>query len=105
MPDPEKFEREPPEVMMSEAVKLIEASERENERLAPSPVARDEMSEEREIVGGVVSFVVVSMLSVRELLGSAPSMFGFPERSEKVEEATVIRPSNVLLALGVNVAV
>ena len=45
MPDPEKFEREPPEVMMSEAVKLIEASERENKRLATSPVASDEMSD------------------------------------------------------------
>ena len=105
MPDPEKFEREPPEVVMSEAVKLIEVSERENERLATPPVTRDEMSEESEIVGGVVSFVVVSMLSVRELSGSLPSVFGFSERSEKAEEATEIRPSDVLFALGVNVAV
>ena len=105
MPEPEKFVREPPETVMSDAVKSVEASERENERLATSPVVRDGMSEERAIVGGVVSAVVVSMLSVRELSRSAPSVLGFPARSEKVEEATEIRPSDVLLALGVNVAV
>jgi len=105
VPEPEKFVREPPETVMSDAVKLVEDSERENEILATSPVVREGMSEERAMVGGVVSAVVVSMLSVRELSGSAPSMLGFPARSEKAEEATEIRPSDVLLALGVNVAV
>ena len=105
MPEPEKFVREPPETVMSEAVILVEDSERENEILATSPVVREGMSEERAMVGGVVSAVVVSMLSVRELSGSVPSVLRLPAASEKTEEATEIRPSDVLLALGVNVAV
>jgi len=104
-PEPEKAEREPPEMEMSDAVKSVEGSEREKERLATSPVLREVMSEEREILGGVVSAVVVSMVSVRELSGSAPSVLRLPAASEKTEEATEIRPSDVLLALGVNVAV
>ena len=90
---------------MSDAVKSVEGSEREKERLATSPVLREVMSEEREILGGVVSAVVVSMERVRELSGSAPSVLGLPARSENAPLSTEIRPSDVLLALGVNVAV
>ena len=72
---------------------------------AASPAEREVVLDERAMVGGFVSAVAVSMVSVRELSRSAPSVLGFPARSEKVEEATEIRPSDVLLALGVNVAV
>ena len=90
---------------MSDAVKSVEGSEREKERLATSPVLREVMSEEREIVGGVVSAVVVSMVRVRELSGSEPSMLGLPARSENVPLETAIRPSVVLSAAGVKMAV
>ena len=105
VPDPEKSERVPPEIEISDALKLVEASEREKVMDAVSPAEREEVFEERETVGGVVSAVVVSMVSVRELSGSAPSVLRLPAASEKTEEATEIRPSDVLLALGVNVAV
>ena len=104
-PEPEKAEREPPEMEMSDAVKSVEGSEREKERLATSPVLREVMSEEREIVGGVVSAVVVSMVRVRELSGSEPSMLGLPARSENAPLETAIRPSVVLSAAGVKMAV
>ena len=105
MPDPEKSERVPPEIEISDALKSVEASEREKVMDAVSPAEREEVFEERETVGGVVSAVVASMVSVRELSGSAPSVLRLPAASEKTEEATEIRPSDVLLALGVNVAV
>ena len=90
---------------MSDAVKSVEGSEREKERLATSPVVRDVMSEEREMVGGVVSAFVVSMERVRELSGSAPSVLGLPARSENAPLATEISPSAMESELGVNVAV
>ena len=104
-PEPEKAEREPPEMEMSDAVKSVEGSEREKERLATSPVLREVMSEEREILGGVVSAVVVSMERVRELSGSAPSVLRLPDESVNLELATEISPSAMLSAAGVKMAV
>ena len=105
MPDPEKSESVPPEIDRSDSTKSVDGSEREKKRVAVSPDEREEVSELRAMVGGFVSAVVVSIVSVRALSGSPPSMLGFPAKSEKVEEETEIRPFDVLLALGVNVAV
>ena len=99
MPEPEKFVREPPEIEISDASKSLEGSEIEKLINAVSPAEIEEVSEEREIEGGWVSIV-----RVRELSGSAPSVLRFPAESEKVEEEIEITPSDVLLALGVNVA-
>ena len=90
---------------MSDAVKSVEGSEREKERLATSPVLREVMSEEREILGGVVSAVVVSMERVRELSGSEPSELKLPDESVNLELATEISPSAMLSAAGVKMAV
>ena len=104
-PEPEKAEREPPETTMSDSEKSEEGSEREKERLATSPVLRDVMSEEREIVGGVVSAVVVLMEKLMVLSGSAPSVLKLPDGSVNLELSTEIRPSAMESVLGVNVAV
>ena len=85
---------------MSDAVKSVEGSEREKERLATSPVLREVISEERAMDG-----LRVSMERVRELSGSAPSELKLPAESEKEEEITEIRPSVVLSAAGVKMAV
>ena len=90
---------------MSDAVKSVEGSEREKERVATSPVIRDVMFEEREIVGGVVSAVVVLIVRVRALSGSAPSVLKLPDGSVNLELSTEISPSAMESVLGVNVAV
>ena len=80
-------------------MKSVEGSDREKAIDAVSPVESEEVSEEREMVGGRVSIV-----RLRELSGSEPSALRLPAASEKAEEETEIRPSVVLLVLGVNVA-
>ena len=100
MPEPEKSEREPPETETSEAVKSVDASEREKERLAVSPALREEESEVRAMVG-----LTVSMESVSELLESEPSVLELPDESEKAADATEMSASVVLSAVGVKVAV
>ena len=57
---------------MSDAVKSVEGSEREKERLATSPVLREVMSEEREMDGLAESLLEVSVACVA----------GLPARSE-----------------------
>ena len=99
MPEPEKSERVPPETETSEAVKSVEASEREKERVAVSPALREEESEVRAMVG-----LTVSMESVSELLESEPSRLRWPNEFEKVPDATEITASAVLPASGVKVA-
>ena len=86
-------------MVTSDAMKSVEGSEREKVMDAVSPAEREDVLEEREIEGGRVSIV-----RVRELSGSAPSVLRLPVESEKAAEATEMRPSDVLLALGVNVA-
>ena len=100
MPEPEKSERVPPETETSEAVKSVDASEREKERVAVSPALREEESEVRAMVG-----LTVSMERVSELLESAPSVLVLPAASVNLEDATEITPSVVLSAAGVKVAV
>ena len=99
MPEPEKLEIVPPETERSLATKLVDASEREKERVAVSPAFREATSELTAMVGCRVSTVRVS-----ELLASEPSVLKLPELSEKEELATEMTPSVVLLASGVKVA-
>ena len=99
MPDPEKSEREPPEMETSEAVKSVDASEREKVRVAVSPALRDETSDVTAMVG-----LTVSTVSVSELLESEPSVLELPAASENLELATEMRASVVLPSVGVKVA-
>ena len=101
MLEPEKFERDPPENVMSDKVKSVEGSEREKERVATSPRERVVMSEVRMIVGDTT----VSTLRERELFGSAPSTLKFPDISVNLELATEIRASVAMSAVGVKIAV
>ena len=69
------------------------------------------------VISGVVSLVIdgdsevgasgvrVSIDKVKLLLSSDPSAFVLPAESENFDEATLITPSVVLSAFGVNVAV
>ena len=69
------------------------------------------------VISGVVSLVIdgdsevgasgvrVSTDKVKLLLSSDPSAFSLPAESENFDEATLITPSVVLSAVGVNVAV
>ena len=101
MLEPEKFEMEPPENVMSDTVKSVEGSEREKERVATSPRERVVMSEVRMIVGDTT----VSTLRERELFGSAPSTLKLPDISVNLELATEIRASVAMSAVGVKIAV
>ena len=94
------MEREPPETAISDSTKLVDASEREKERVAVSPAFREATSELTAIVG-----LTVSMERVSELLASEPSRLLLPAASENVDDATEITPSVVLLSVGVKVAV
>ena len=49
--------------------------------------------------------LVVSIVSVRELLSSSPSLLVLPEESEKAALPTEITASEELLSVGVKVAV
>ena len=101
MLEPEKFEMEPPENVMSDTVKSVEGSEREKERVATSPRERVVMSEVRMIVGGTT----VSTLRERELFESALSMLKLPDISVNLELAIEIRASVAMSAVGVKIAV
>ena len=85
---------------MSAAVKSVESSESEKERVAVSPAFRESTSDEMAMDG-----LRVSMERVSELLLSEPSVLELPAASEKVEEATDMTASVVLPVSGVNVAV
>ena len=100
-----QLEREPPETATSDSMKSEDASEREKVSVAVSPALREAISEVRAMVGGVVSAAVVSTVSVRELLSSSPSVLVLPEESEKAALPTEITASEVLLSVGVKVAV
>ena len=95
-----QLEREPPETETSASTKLVDASEREKERVAVSPALSEEVSEVRAMVG-----LTVSTERVSELLESEPSRLLLPAESENFELATEITPSVVLLSVGVKVAV
>ena len=95
-----QLEREPPETETSVSTKLLDASEREKERVAVSPAWSEAVSELRAMVGLRASIVRVS-----ELLRSAPSVLLLPAASVNLADVTAISASVVLLAAGVKVAV
>ena len=94
-----QLERVPPEMVRSEAVKSVDASESEKEREAVSAAFNEETSELTAMVGLTVSIVRVS-----ELLESEPSVLELPDESEKAADATEMSASVVLSASGVKVA-
>ena len=100
VPLPAKLERVPPETVISEAVKVVEASLSVKVKVAESPVIRFVLFELKEIVGATVSTTKASVL-----LASAPSELRFPAASEKTPLATLTTPVVVLLTVGVKSAV
>ena len=99
MPEPEKSERDPPEMERSDSTKSMDGSERMNESVAVSPALSEEVSEPIVMVG-----LTVSTVRVTELLSSEPSSLNRPEL-EKVLLATLISPFDVLLDKGVKMVV
>ena len=100
-----QLERDPPEIVTSDSTKSEDASERVKVREAVSPALKEETSERTAMVGGVVSAAVVSTVKVTELFESEPSLLVLPAESENFELATEITPSEVLLSVGVKMAV
>ena len=68
-----QLEREPLESATSEGMKSDDGSEREKEMVAVSPALRESRSDERAMVGGVVSGTVVLMVRVSVLSASSAS--------------------------------
>ena len=98
--DAEKLDNEPPETLISSSTKSVAASERVKVTVVVSPAFNDEAADVITIVG-----LTVSIERVRVLLLSDPSAFTLPTESENLLEATLITPSVVLFAVGINVAV
>ena len=98
--DAEKLDNAPPETLISSSTKSVEASERVKVTVVVSPAFNEDDADVIEIVG-----LTVSTDRVKELLPSDPSSFAFPAESENLLEATLITPSVVLSAVGVNIAV
>ena len=98
--DAVKSDKDPPETLISSSAKSVEASERVNVNVVVSPAFNDEAPDVIAIVG-----LIVSIERVRVLLLSDPSAFALPVELENLFEATLITPSVVLSAVGVNVAV
>ena len=99
-PEPEKLESVPPEMVISASEKSEEGSESVKVSVVVSPALREERVEDRAMTG-----LTVLMERVRELLVLSPLLLVFSAELEKVPEATEMRPSMVLLASGVKVAV
>ena len=102
-----QLERDPPEIVTSDSTKSVEASERVKVRVDVSAALRElsASSSVMAMVGGVVSAAVVSTVKVTELFESEPSLLVLPAESENFELATEITPSEVLLSVGVKMAV
>ena len=94
------METVPPETVRSASAKSEDDSERVNVREAVSPALKEETSELTAMVG-----LTLSTEKVTELLASVPSLLVLPAESENFELATEITPSEVLLSVGVKVAV
>ena len=97
-----QLERDPPETATSASMKSVAASERVKVRVAVSPAPR-ELSASSSVTAMVG--LTVSTLKLTELLASEPSLLGFPEEPENLDEATEMTPSLVLSDVGVKVAV
>ena len=96
------MERDPPEIVTSDSTKSVEASERVKVRVDVSLALR-ELSASSSVIEMLGR--MVSTLKVTELLASVPSLLVLPAESENFELATEITPSEVLLSVGVKVAV
>ena len=99
MPEPEKLEIDPPEIVRSEAVKSVEFSESKKVRFVFSPAFREEASALMAMVGLTVSIERVTLLSASE-----PSLLKLPAASQNLAEGTASNPLVVLLVEGVNLA-
>ena len=97
-----QLERDPPEIVTSDSTKSVEASERVKVRVDVSPALR-ELSASSSVIEMLGR--MVSTLKVTELLASVPSLLVLPAESENFELATEITPSEVLLSVGVKMAV
>ena len=89
----------PPVTLISSATKSVDASESVKVTVVVSPAFNDDAPDVIAIVG-----LTVSTLRVQALLPSDPSAFSLPAESENFDEPTLITPSVVLSAVGVNVA-
>ena len=94
------MERLPPVMETSASTKSVDDSERMKVREAVSPALKEETSELTAMVG-----LTLSTEKVSELLASVPSLLVLPAESENFELATEITPSEVLLSVGVKMAV
>ena len=97
-----QLERDPPEIVTSDSTKSVAASERVKVRVDVSPAPR-ELSTSSSVMAMVGR--EVSTVKVTELFESEPSLLVLPAESENFELATEITPSEVLLSVGVKVAV
>ena len=97
-----QLERDPPEIVTSDSTKSEDASERVKVRVDVSPALR-ELSASSSVIEMLGR--MVSTLKVTELLASVPSLLVLPAESENFELATEITPSEVLLSVGVKMAV
>ena len=97
-----QLERDPPEIVTSDSTKSVAASERVKVRVDVSPALR-ELSASSSVIEMLGR--MVSTLKVTELLASVPSLLVLPAESENFELATEITPSEVLLSVGVKMAV
>ena len=97
-----QLESNPPETETSASTKSVEASERVKVRVDVSPALRKSSASSSviEMLGRMVS-----TLKVTELLASVPSLLVLPAESENFVLATEITPSEVLLSVGVKMAV
>ena len=97
-----QLERDPPEIVTSDSTKSVAASERVKVRVDVSPAPR-ELSTSSSVMA--MAGREVSTVKVTELFESEPSLLVLPAESENFELATEITPSEVLLSVGVKVAV
>ena len=98
--DAAKLDNEPPETLISSSTKSVADSERVNVNVVVCPAFNEDTADVITIVG-----LTVSTDKVMVLLLSDPSVFALPSALENLFEATLITPSVVLSAVGVNVAV
>ena len=100
VPLPAKFEIVPPVTVKSEAVKVVDASLSVNVKVTASPAFKLVLLALTEIVGTIVSTAIDT-----KLLASDPSTLAFPATSKNTPLATLTKPLEVLLAIGLKVAV
>ena len=84
---------------------MVEYSLNVNESVAELPATRLDRLEITATVGGVVSATTVLINKVTVLLASAPSALALPAASVNTPLATLTTPLELLLAVGVKMAV